>query len=156
MLTARFHEGFIGALHNPLAADVDPAAGGHLAVHGQPFCVQLVEMFPRRPVRHQVGVGNQHTWRIFMGFEYANRFAGLHQQRFVVFEIRQRLDNRVIARPVACGAANAAVDHQLVGIFCYLRIKVVHQHAQRCFGEPAFCGERGAARGADILLAVFI
>lgn len=156
MLAACFHEGFIGALHNPLTADVDPASGGHLAVHRQPFRVQLVEVFPRRPVRHQVGVGNQHAGRIFMGFEYADRFAGLHQQRFVVFEIRQRLNNGVIARPVARGAAYAAVDHQLVGIFRYLRIKVVHQHAQRCFGEPAFCSERGAARGADILLAVFL
>jgi hypothetical protein len=32
----RGREGFESALHNSLAADVDPRAGGHLAVHGEP------------------------------------------------------------------------------------------------------------------------
>ena len=155
MLAAGFHEGFVSALHNPLAANVDPAPGGHLTIHRQPFGIQLVEVFPRRPVRHQVRVGDQHAWRIFMGFEYADRLAGLHQQGFVVFEMSQGFYNCVIAFPVTRGAAYAAVDHQLVGVLRHLRVEVIHQHAQRGFGEPAFGSKRGAARGADILLAVF-
>ena len=155
VLATGLHEGLIGALHDPLTADVDPAARGHLAIHRQPFRVEFVEVFPGGPVRHEVRVGDQHARGIFVGFKHANRLAGLHQQGFVVFEFGQCLNNGVIAFPVARGAANAAVDHQLVGVFRHLRIKVVHQHAQRGFGEPAFGGKGGAARGADVLLAVF-
>ena len=61
MLATGFDEGFVGTLHDALAADVDPAAGGHLAVHRQPFGIQLVKVFPGGPVRDQVGVGDQHT-----------------------------------------------------------------------------------------------
>ncbi len=155
MLTTGFDEGFIGALHNPLAANVDPATRGHLAIHRQPFGIQFVKVFPGRPVWDQVGVGNQNARRVFVGFKHADRLAGLHQQGFVVFQFGQGLNNGVIALPVARGAANAAVHHQFVGVFRNLRIKVVHQHAQWCFGEPAFGGKGGAARGADILLTVF-
>ena len=35
MLAAHFHECFVRPLHDPLASDVDPRAGGHLAVHHQ-------------------------------------------------------------------------------------------------------------------------
>ena len=155
MLATGLHEGLIGALHDPLTADVDPAARGHLAIHRQPFGVEFVEVFPGGPVRHEVRVGDEHPRGVFVGFKHANRLAGLHQQGFVVFEFGQCLNNGVIAFPVARGAANAAVDHQLVGVFRHLRIKVVHQHAQRGFGEPAFGSKGGAARGADVLLAVF-
>ena len=61
VLATGFDEGFVGALDDALAADVDPAAGGHLAVHGQAFGVEFVEVFPARPVRHQVGVGDQYA-----------------------------------------------------------------------------------------------
>ena len=37
MLAAHLGEGLVGALHDALAADVDPAAGGHLAVHHEPL-----------------------------------------------------------------------------------------------------------------------
>ncbi len=129
MLAARFDEGLIGALDNALAADVDPAAGGHLAVHGQAFGVQFVKVFPGRPVWHQVGVGDQHARRVAVGFEYADRLAGLHQQGFVFFQRFQGFDNLVVAIPVACGAADAAVHHQLVWVLRNFRIEVVHQHA---------------------------
>src|SRR5258708_6472460 len=35
MLAARLGEGLVGALHNPLASDVDPGTSRHLAVHHQ-------------------------------------------------------------------------------------------------------------------------
>jgi hypothetical protein len=154
VLATGFHEGFVGALHDPLAADVDPAPGGHLAIHRQPFRVQFVEVFPGGPVRHEVRVGDQHARRVFVGFEHANRLAGLHQQGFVVFEFGQGFYNGVIAFPVARGAANAAVDHQLVGF-------------SATSGSRLFINMRSGAsvsqllavsvvpRGADVLLAVF-
>ena len=84
MLAADLDEGLVGALHDALAADVDPRAGRHLAVHHQALAIELVEMLPGRPVRHEVGIGDQHARRIGMGAEHADRLAGLHQQRLVV------------------------------------------------------------------------
>ena len=155
MLATGFHEGFVGALHNSLTADIDPTARGHLAIHRQPFRIQFVKMFPRRPVRHEVRVGNQYARGIFMGFKHPHRFAGLHQQGFVAFKMGQRVHNGVVAFPVARCATDAAVHHQLMRIFSNVGIEIVHQHAQRRFGEPAFGCQRGAAWGADLLLTVF-
>ena len=87
VLAAGFDEGFVSALHDALRADVNPAAGGHLAVHRQAFGVQFVEVFPSGPVRHQIGIGQQHARRVFVGFEHAHRFAGLDQQGFVVVQL---------------------------------------------------------------------
>ncbi len=70
----------------PCDADVDPGAGRHLAVHHQALPIELVEMVPVRPVRHEVGVGDQHARRVGMGAEDADRLARLHQQRLVVLE----------------------------------------------------------------------
>ncbi len=154
VLATGFDEGLVGALDDALAADVDPAAGGHLAVHGQALGIQLVEVFPARPVRHQVGVGDQHARRVAVGLEHANRLAGLHQQGLVVVQLLEGLDDRIKALPVARGAADAAVHHQLLGVLGHVRVEVVHQHAQRRFGQPALGGERVAARGADFDVAV--
>src|SRR5690606_8679980 len=54
VLPAHLDEGLVGALHDALAADVDPRAGGHLAVHHQALAVELVEVLPVGPGRHQV------------------------------------------------------------------------------------------------------
>ena len=90
VLAAHLDEGLVGALHDALAADVDPRARGHLAEHHQALAVELVEMLPGRPVRHQVGVGDQHARRVGMRAEHADRLARLHQQGLVGFEIAQR------------------------------------------------------------------
>ncbi len=86
VLAAGLDEGFVGALHDALRADIDPRAGRHLAVHGQALLIQLVEMVPGRPVRHEVGVGDQHARRILVGAEHADRLAGLDEQRFVLVQ----------------------------------------------------------------------
>ena len=44
-------------------------------------------MLPGRPVRHEVGVGDQHARRVGMGAEHADRLARLDQQRLVVLEL---------------------------------------------------------------------
>ncbi|VFS31354.1 Uncharacterised protein [Yokenella regensburgei] len=155
MLTAGFYEGFVGALHDALATDVDPAARGHLAVHGEALSIKLVEVLPGRPVWNEVGIGNQHARCVAVGFKYAHRLAGLHQQRFILFKLRQRVDDSVIAFPVACRTTDAAVNNQLIRVFRYVRVQIVHQHAQRRFGQPAFGSQLCAARGADLLLAIF-
>src|ERR1700751_5155101 len=59
-------ERFIGALHDALAADVNPRAGGHLAVHHQALALELVEMLPVGPAADEVGICDQHPRRSLM------------------------------------------------------------------------------------------
>lgn len=99
-------------------------------------------------MRHQVGVGDQHPRRVGVGLEHADRLAGLYQQGLVVVQLLEGLDDPVVALPVARGTADAAVNHQFPGVLRDLRVEVVHQHAQRRFGQPALGGQRSAARGA--------
>ena len=98
VLAAGLDEGLVGALHDALGADVDPRAGGHLAVHHQALAVELVEVLPRRPLRHEVRVGDQHARRIGVRAEHADRLARLDQQRLVVVRAR-------------CSAARIASKH---------------------------------------------
>src|SRR5690606_35353561 len=56
VLSAHLHAGLVGALDDALRADVDPRAGRHLPVHHQTLAVELVEVLPAGPVRHQVGI----------------------------------------------------------------------------------------------------
>ena len=116
MLATHFGEGLVGALHDALGADVDPDAGGHLAVHHEPLAIELVEMSQFAHLRHQIGVGDQHARCVRMGPEHTNRLARLHQQGLVLLEPLQSLDNLVEAVPVARGPANSAVDDQALRI----------------------------------------
>ena len=75
VLAPGFGKGFVSALHDALAADVDPRARRHLAVHHQALAVEFVEVLPVRPVRHEVGVGDQHARRVGMRLEHAYRLA---------------------------------------------------------------------------------
>jgi hypothetical protein len=136
VLATHFDERFIGALHDALAADVDPAAGGHLPVHHQTLLIEFVEVFPCRPMRHQVGIGDQYARRVGMAGKYANRLAGLHQQGFIVVEVFQRFDDRVIAIPITRGTADAAVDDELRRVLGDFGVKIILQHPERCFGQP--------------------
>ena len=149
MLARHLDEGFVGALNDALAADVDPRAGRHLAVHHEALAIELVEMLPGRPARHEVGVGDQHPRRIGVGAEHAHRLARLHQQRLVGFELAQRGHDAVEALPIARGAADAAIDHELARLLGHVGIDVVHQHAQGRFGQPALGRELGAVWRAD-------
>jgi hypothetical protein len=136
VLAAHLDEGLIGALDDPLAADVDPGSRRHLTVHGQALAIEFVEVFPRGPMRHEVGIRDQHAWRIHMGRENADRLARLHQQGFVIAQCFQGLDDAVVAIPVASGAADAAVHDEFGGILRHVRIEIVHEHAQGCFRLP--------------------
>ena len=87
-------------------------------------------MVPGRPVRHEVGVGDQHARRVGVGPEHADGLSRLHEQRLVVFEAAQGLDDPVERVPVARRAADAAVDHELARPLGDVGIEIVHQHAQ--------------------------
>ena len=49
VLAAELDECLVGALHDALAADVDPGAGRHLAVHHQALAIELAEVLPVSP-----------------------------------------------------------------------------------------------------------
>ncbi len=89
MLASRGGERLVGALKDPLRADVDPGAGGHLAVHHQALALQIPKMIPRGPAAHQVGVGDEHSGRIAVRTEDADGLAALYQERLVCFQIPQ-------------------------------------------------------------------
>ena len=100
-------EALVGALQDALRADVDPRPGGHLAVHRQAECLEPAELVPRRPVGHEVRVGDQHARRPLVGAEHADRLARLHEQRLVVAErraacatIASKASHERAARPV--------------------------------------------------------
>jgi hypothetical protein len=148
MLAAHFDEGFVGALNDALRADIDPRAGGHLAVHHEALAVELVEMVPGCPVRHEIRVGDQHARRVGVGSEHADRLAGLHEQRLVRIQPLQGRDDLVEALPVTRGAPDAAIDDELARPLGDVGIEIVHQHAQG-IGEPAFRTDLRAMRRAD-------
>src|SRR5579884_697788 len=75
MLPSGGCEGFIRALHNALAADVNPGTGGHLAVHGQPQFFETVKLIPIRPPADEVSICNQNARRFAVGADNSNRFA---------------------------------------------------------------------------------
>jgi hypothetical protein len=89
-----------------------------------------------------------------MRAEDADRLSGLDQQGFIGFQLAQSLHNAVERLPVARGAADAAVNDKFVWPFGHFRIEVVHQHAQRRFGQPAFGAESRAARRPDNPLVI--
>ena len=149
MLAAEFDEGLVGPLNDALGADVDPGARRHLAEHHQALAVEQIEVLPVGPVRHQIGIGDQHAWRVGMGAKHPDRLAGLHQQGFIAFEPFQSCDDAIETFPVARGAADAAIDDEFARLFPDLGIEIVHQHAHRSFRLPRFGGKLIAARGAD-------
>ena len=137
VLPAHLDESLVGALHDSLAADVDPGPGGHLAEHHQALPVQLAKMLPGGPRRHQVRIRDQHAWRIPVGSEHADRLARLHQQSLVVTECLQRGDDRIETFPVASRFTDAAVYNEILWPLGDFRVEVVHQHPERRLGQPA-------------------
>ncbi len=150
MLPPGLGEGLVGALHDALGTDVDPRPRRHLAVHHQALAIELAEMRPGRPVRHEVRVRDQHARRVRVGAEHAHRLARLDQQRLVRLQRLQCGDDAVEVVPGARRPADAAVDHQLVRVLCHVGMQVVHQHPHRRLGQPALGGDLGAGRGVDV------
>ena len=76
-------EGLVGTLQDSLGSDVDPRPGGHLTEHREPELVQPAELLPGRPLRYEVGVGDEHPRRPLVGPEDAHGLAGLDEQRLL-------------------------------------------------------------------------
>ena len=107
-------------------------------------------MIPIRPVRHDVRVGDQNTRRICMGLHNSNRLARLHDQRLVRFKVFQTGNNPVEIIPCPCRPPDASIDHKFMRILSHFGMQIVHQHAHRSFGEPAFRRDLGACWRIDV------
>jgi hypothetical protein len=149
MLVRDREERLVRTLHNPLAADVNPAARSHLTVHHQALAIEFVEVFPRRPMRHQVRVGQQHARCVRMRAEHADRLARLDQQRFVFVQVLQRRENLIVAIPVTRSTANPAIHDQRMRMLGHFRVQIVLDHPVRGFRDPGLAGLFRAARCAD-------
>ena len=75
--------------------------------------------------------------------------AGLDEQRVFGAEALEFANDGVEALPVARGAADAAVDDEVLGAFSDFGIEIVHQAAEGGFLLPAFAAKRVAARGTN-------
>ncbi len=112
MAAADLDEGLISALHDALAADIDPGAGRHLAVHHQALPIERVERVPGSPVGDEVRVRDQHARRVGVGLEDADGLAALHEQGLVLLQRLERGHDAVEGLPVARRPADAAIDDE--------------------------------------------
>ena len=146
MLLAGRREGLVGALQDPLRADVDPGAGRHLAEHRQTLGLETAELVPVREPGHEQRVRDQHARRARMGAEDGDGLAALDEQRLVGFELEQRRDDRAQRLVAAGGPAGAAVDDEPGRVLGHLGVEVVAQHPQGGLLVPALAVELRAAR----------
>src|SRR5207247_7795320 len=101
MLASESGERFVRSLNDTLRANVDPASGRHLSVHRELKRFETIEFVASRPFGNEVRIGDQHSWGVVECFEDPNRFSGLNEKRFVVFEILQRSNDRVKGFPTS-------------------------------------------------------
>ncbi len=94
----------VGALHDPLAPDVDPGSGRHLAVHRESEPLEAPELLARRPRRNQERIRDQDAGSILVRRKDADGLSRLDEERLVAAQARQRRHDRLEALPVAGGA----------------------------------------------------
>src|SRR5437762_2214760 len=140
---------FKGTLNNPLAADVNPRARSHLSVHRQSHPLEPIELGVVVPLPDEIGVGDQDARCFIVGPEFADRLSRLNEKSFVVFELAQRSNKCIESFPASDGATRSTVNNQLIGIFCDVRIEIVHQHPHGGFLMPPFACALTAARRVD-------
>src|SRR6266567_3175321 len=138
MLAASRGESFECSLNDPLAADINPRASGHLSVHRETQAFEPIEFRVVRPVTDEVGICDQNTWRFVMCAKFSHWFSRLYEQRLVIFEFAQGANNRIESFPASSRAPGPAVNNESVGIFGHVRIEIVHKHPHGRFLMPAF------------------
>ncbi len=87
MLLPGGRERLVRALQDPLGADVDPRARGHLAEHGQPLRLESPELVPGRPFRDEQRVRDKDARRRRRCAEDRDWLPGLHEQCLIVPEL---------------------------------------------------------------------
>src|SRR5262249_133871 len=137
----RCRKGFVSTLHDSLSSDVNPASGGHLAVHRKFQRFKTIEFLARRPMGYEVRIRNQYSRSVRESSKRTDRLSGLDKERFVIPEVLQRSNDRVERVPASRCTSRAAIDNELSRIFRNLFVKIVHQHPHCGFLVPTFAGE---------------
>ena len=145
------HENLIGALNDALAADVLPGARRQPAPADQPLFLQLIEHLGLGPLPDNVAIGHDHQRRLGVGFEQANRLAGLDDQRLILVHPEQGFDNGLVARPIARRLAERGINDQLIGVFA--DTQNIFQQAQQRLLPPPLGAQLRAARNGEIGMA---
>ena len=84
-----------------------------------------------------------------MRAKLADRFAGLHEQRFVAPELAELADDDVEAGPVSRCFSAPAVHDQILRTLRDFGVEIVVEHAKSGLLNPAFAGERAATWRTD-------
>jgi hypothetical protein len=142
------HERLVGALQDPLGADVDPRTGGHLPVHHQAGASRSQKV-SQSPSRAPAG-----CWR--SGPAAPSRGCGTPRPACPTARAWSRRsrgcaawDDGVEGLPRAGGLAPTAVDDQFVGVLGDLGIEVVHEHSRAASWSQPFVDSLGPARCHD-------
>ncbi|MBA7605004.1 hypothetical protein ES703_12132 [subsurface metagenome] len=138
--------GLVGALEDALGADVDPRAGGHLAVHHQARPVQRVELLLGGPAGNQVGVGDDNAGGVGEGFGHIHRPAGLNTESLIFGQSIEGGGDFLHFVPVTGHPAGAAIDDELFPVDGVGWVEVVVQHPFGGLGVPGGGSSGGAGR----------
>jgi hypothetical protein len=145
-------EDLIGALDDPLRADVLPVARRQSAPADQVVAFPLVEIFRPGPLADHIAVRHDDDGRLRMRAQHAYGLARLHDQGLVLFQFEQGLDDGVMRRPIARGAAEGRIYDQVRGVFAHG--EHVFQQAQQRFLAPALATQDIAARDIEFAFHV--
>src|SRR5699024_5812496 len=138
LLAGTLCKSFVSTLQNTLRTNINPGTRRHLSIHRQSHFIETTELFPVGPLWYQMSIRDKHAGSFFVGFKYSHRLPALNQHSFIIFQTFERFYYLVIAFPIASRLSPAAIDNQLLRLFSNRRIKIIHQHAQRCFLMPPF------------------
>ena len=139
----------VGALQNPLCANVNPRSRRHLPVHDEPELLETTKFVPVGKTSHEVRICNQNPRRIGMCTYATNRFARLNKKRLVVFELLQFTHDDIERFPRPRRFTRAAVHDEVFRTFSNLWIEIVLKHSKRCFLKPSFARKSGSPSGTN-------
>ena len=105
-------ERLVGALEDPLRADVDPRPRRHLPEHREPLGLEPAELVPGGESGHEERVGEKHARGAGMGAEDGDGLPALDEQRLVVLEPKERRDDRLQRLVAPGGPPGSAVDDE--------------------------------------------
>jgi hypothetical protein len=142
-------EGLVGALEDPLGADVDPRSRRHLTVHHQSGVLEVPEVAPGRPIRHEVRVCDEDPRCRVVGAEAANRLSGLDEQCLVALELGEVPHDRIERIPRPRRLAATPVDDEVERYLGDLGIEVVQETAEGGLLEPTLRVQTRSTRRSD-------
>ncbi len=126
--TAGIEQGVVGSVHDPLGADVHPAARCHLPVAGHSHLGSGLPVLLIVILSDEQPIGDDHPWTVRTGTKQSQGMAGLHHQGLVLGQDLEISLDQTILHPVLADPAGFPVGHQFIGIQGHIEIQVVVDH----------------------------